>query len=119
MWWSDYFADTRSLSGDEHGAYLQLIGEYWMNGGPLVDDDGELARSCNFSAQKWKKISTKVKKYFIKKDGLLIHNRIETELEKARKKSEKARASAMQRHHGSNANAMRTQCITRTRTRTN
>lgn len=105
FWVGDYLKDTWTLTTEEHGAYLLLIMHYWNEGGPLVDDDRELQKITKFSAHKWKKTSTKLKKFFIKNNGLLIHGRIEIELENARIKREKATKAALARWEKEHADA--------------
>jgi uncharacterized protein YdaU (DUF1376 family) len=87
MYWSDYFGDTRHLSCEQHGAYLQLLGSMWLAGGSLPNDARKLAKITGCTASRWAKISGDVLAFFDTADGLLTHKRIGFELEKAREKS--------------------------------
>lgn len=52
-----YLADTRHLSLEEHGAYLQLIMIAWRTEHcALPDDDARLARMLGVTAKKWSKL---------------------------------------------------------------
>lgn len=52
-----YLADTRHLSLEEHGAYLQLMMIAWRSADcALPDDDVRLARMLGISAGRWAKI---------------------------------------------------------------
>lgn len=52
-----YLADTRHLSLEEHGAYLQLLMIAWrIDGCCLPDDDTRLARMLGVPAAKWRKL---------------------------------------------------------------
>ena len=44
IFWGDYARETGHLNNAEHGAYLMLIKHYWCTGGPLPDNNAELAR---------------------------------------------------------------------------
>ncbi|MFL9943696.1 YdaU family protein [Paraburkholderia graminis] len=100
-----YLADTQRLSTEQHGAYLLLIMDYWMNGAP-PDDDEELAQITKLSLSAWKKMKAKVMKFFSLSDGRWSHKRIEKELTAAKhnksKAVEKARAAAAARWAGKN-----------------
>ena len=87
------------LSTEEHGAYFLLMMHYWSNGEPLPDDDGELAVITKISPHKWKKFSQKVRKFFIEKDGMLFHKRLEDELKKAAEISQKRAEAGKQKHN--------------------
>jgi uncharacterized protein YdaU (DUF1376 family) len=84
-----YLADTQRLSTEQHGAYLLLIMDYWMNGAP-PDDDAELAQITKLSGAAWKKTKTKIVKFFSLKDGHWFHKRIEEELLAAKKHKTKS-----------------------------
>ena len=89
---ADYLADTGHLTRDEHGAYMLLIMHYWRMEG-LPDNDAQLARIAKCSASEWKRIRPVMLEFFA--DGWK-HERIDRELETARKKYE-ARAKAGQK----------------------
>jgi uncharacterized protein YdaU (DUF1376 family) len=84
-----YLADTQRLSTEQHGAYLLLIMDYWMNGAP-ADDDEELAQITKLSLSAWKKTKVKIVKFFTLTDGHWFHKRIEKELKDAKANKEKA-----------------------------
>jgi uncharacterized protein YdaU (DUF1376 family) len=102
-----YLADTQRLSTEQHGAYLLLIMDYWMNGAP-PDDDEELAQITKLTVSGWKKMKAKIMKFFSLSDGRWSHKRIEKELTAAKqnksKAVEKARAAAAARWAGKNNN---------------
>jgi uncharacterized protein YdaU (DUF1376 family) len=87
MYWSDYFGDTRHLSCEQHGAYLQLLGSMWLAGGSLPMDPRKLAKITGCTAARWAKISDDVLAFFDCAEGALSHKRVGFELEKAREKS--------------------------------
>lgn len=95
-----YLADTQRLSTEQHGAYLLLIMDYWMNGAP-PDDDAELSQITKLSGAAWKKTKAKIIKFFSLKDGHWFHKRIEEELAAAKKHKtksvEKAKVAAAAR----------------------
>ena len=97
---ADYLADTTHLSAAEHGAYLLLIMNYWQKGG-LPQDEALLARICRMSPREWGKSRDVLRGLF--GDGW-THHRIDSELEKARVKSE-ARAECGSR--GGKAKALK------------
>jgi uncharacterized protein YdaU (DUF1376 family) len=84
-----YLADTQRLSTEQHGAYLLLIMDYWMNGAPS-DDDEELAQITKLQLSSWKKMKAKIVKFFTLKDGKWHHKRIEQELAGAKENKVKA-----------------------------
>ena len=89
----DYVRDTLHLSTEEHGAYLLLILHYWSTGEPLPDDPRRLAIIAKMGTKKWNGMGKTIRGFFRQKNGFLYHPRIEGEIKKARKISEK-RASA-------------------------
>lgn len=125
----DYLADAAHLTTLEHGAYLLLIMNYWQRGKPLPSQCERLANVVRMSCEEFEKIKQNLQEFFSVEDGFWVHKRIEVELAHFRSKSEKAKASAMRRHSGRNANALqthnetysneeRTQCYTDTDTDT-
>lgn len=94
IYWGDYARDTGHLNSAGHGAYLMLIKHYWCTGEPLTDDDDELWRvACCDSKRDWLKLRPKVSKLFRISDGKWRHKRIDTEMERAAKKTQ-AKAEA-------------------------
>jgi len=82
----DYLKDTNRLSAAEHGAYLMLMLDYWQNG-PIPDDERILFRLSRMSAQEWADSKVVLLGYFKRRDGKLIHSRIDRELHAARARS--------------------------------
>jgi uncharacterized protein YdaU (DUF1376 family) len=87
MYWSDYFGDTRHLTCEQHGAYLQLLGSMWLSGGTLPNDPKKLAKVTGCTPSRWAKICAEVMAFFTVDGDGLTHKRIKFELEKAREKS--------------------------------
>jgi len=98
----DYLRDTRHLTTEQHGAYFQLIMEYWLKG-RLPDDDAMLARIVGLSLGKWRTMRPVIQAFF---HAGWQHARIDHEREKAAGRSEKARKAANGRHHGKDARSM-------------
>jgi uncharacterized protein YdaU (DUF1376 family) len=96
----DYLRDTRSLSLEEHGAYMLLIMEYWSVGS-LPKNDEKIAQILGISRTKFKRISPNIKRFFSEN---WEHKRIDEELQKAHQRSEKAKLSASKRWSSSDAN---------------
>jgi uncharacterized protein YdaU (DUF1376 family) len=90
--WGDYWRDTGHLNALEHGAYLNLLGHYWVSGKPLPDDDARLMRLAKTNVREWKAVRAVVRAFFIPRDGVLAHKRVEREIERATKVHE-ARSS--------------------------
>lgn len=104
MFWGDYFGDTRHLTCLEHGAYLQLLGQYWLDGHGLPDDDKRLSRLVGMSLKEWLTIRDTIAEFFAISGGVWLHNRVERELALVRRRVEQAReagrASAAARSSG-------------------
>ena len=96
----DYLSDTTRLTTEQHGAYMLLIMDYWMNG-PLPDNDRTLAQICRMSFESWSNASSILRAFFEAKRGRLHHRRIDSEKEsaiiKASKRTDKAHAAALAR----------------------
>ena len=90
---ADYLADTSHLSTIEHGAYMLLIMNYWQRGGPLPAGDVGLSRIAKLTPKEWASVKPMIAPFFVADGDVWRHNRIETELQKVRDKSE-ARAKA-------------------------
>lgn len=89
----DYLAGTSRLTTEQHGAYLLLIMDYWMNG-PLPDDESVLANIAKMSRDAWGMHGALLKQFFSIKNGMLVHKRIEEELSKAVAQKEAAHEKA-------------------------
>jgi len=88
----DYLADTMHLNRDQHGAYLLLIFAYWRRGGPLPDDDNQLAAIARATVGEWRKLLRPILCAFFQiVDGLWHHKRIDAELARALMNSEERR----------------------------
>lgn len=102
----DYLKDTRRLSTEEHGAYLLLMFDYWQNGN-LPNDDRLLSRIAGMDSDAWSIASSNVKSFFKQEGDLLVHSRIDRELEKAKGKKvsavERAKKAAKARWGNGNA----------------
>ena len=90
----DYVADTRRLSLAEHGAYLLLILDYWMNG-PPPNDDSVLARIIGANNGQWIECRPSLERFFQIHDGKWHHKRIDLELQKAAEQQRKIHANSM------------------------
>jgi uncharacterized protein YdaU (DUF1376 family) len=98
---ADFVADTQHLDSSLTGAYMLLIGHYWLRGG-LPDDDAALARISRMSPTEWRKARPTIFAFF--SDGWR-HRRIDDELASAAEISSKRKAAAEQKHSKSSASA--------------
>lgn len=96
LWIGAYLADTMALNTQQHGAYLLLLIAYWRNGGPLEDDDGDLAGIVRATQAEWKKLRTKMLRFFAIADGKWQHARADRELREAGARRTAAVAKAKQ-----------------------
>lgn len=87
---ADYLADTAHLTAVEHGAYLLLLMNYWQRGKALPDDDERLAIIIRMPVEQWLNVRSTIVEFFDNENGFLVHRRVEKDLEKVRRKSEKA-----------------------------
>lgn len=109
MYWSDYFGDTRHLSCEQHGAYLQLLGSMWLAGGRLPNDPRKLAKITGCTASRWAKIAADVLAFFDVEGDEITHGRVGFELEKAQEKSiKRAEAGSL----GGKAKSLKTHAST-------
>lgn len=100
LWIGDYLKDTSRLGLAEHGAYLKLLMDSWVNG-PPADDDAELCRILGCQPLEWRKIRPKISRFFAVSGGLWRHGRLEAEkagaVEASGKAASKARGAARAR----------------------
>ena len=108
----DYLADTAHLEAAEHGAYMLLLMHYWRAGEPITADDTQLARIARCTPKQWQRVRGAVLAFFTEKGDVLVHGRVERELERANsyydRKMERAKAGAAKRwskQAASNANS--------------
>ena len=90
---ADYLADTSHLSTVEHGAYLLLIMNYWQRGKPLPAADDKIARIARMTVEEWLEIKSTIMEFFVERDGMLCHKRIDRDLQYVAEKSEQASAA--------------------------
>jgi uncharacterized protein YdaU (DUF1376 family) len=115
IYWGDYWADTVHLTASEHGAYLNLIGQYWVRGGALPADDRVLCRLARMTPQEWRRHKDAVLAYFVSVEiegtVFILSPRVEIELARAnsilqsRIKSGKTRAAGQHTVHESGMGA--------------
>jgi len=89
----DYLRDTRTLTLEEHGAYLLLIMEYWARGS-LPKSDRKLAQILGIGPRKFKLLEPALRQFF---SSDWTHKRIDAELAKCVEKSEKRSEAANKR----------------------
>lgn len=115
-----YLADTRHLSLEEHGAYLQLLMIAWRSDGcQLPNDDKRLAQMLGVTAKKWASLKPVVMSFWTLSDGGWEQKRLLKERRWVAKKSEDNRAAAnarwnansLENNEAGDANAMPKPCI--------
>lgn len=98
---SDYLADTMHLNAEQHGAYLLLLMAAWKADGKLPHDTGTLQQITRMTAQQWSRAEPILMRFFFVTEDFWIHNRVRTELEKAKenvdKKSKAGKVAAAKR----------------------
>lgn len=89
-----YLADTRHLSLEEHGAYLQLMMIAWRSPDcSLPDDDSRLARMLGITASRWAKLRPTIMAFWKLENGVWTQKRLRKErtfVEDKREKNSKA-----------------------------
>lgn len=109
-----YLGDTAHLTTLQHGAYLLLLMAYWRRGGPLPADDARLAATARMTPAEWRKSRAILAEFFDIGGGVWRQKRADAELERARKKSGAAAASARARwgrNASGDANALRPEVL--------
>jgi uncharacterized protein YdaU (DUF1376 family) len=81
----DYLGDTGHLTTTQHGAYLLLMMHYWRKG-ELPGDDRQLAKIAKLPLKTWRDYRATLQDFFY--DGWR-HKRIDAELQKMTRVSEK------------------------------
>lgn len=88
----DYAGATARLTCEQHGAYMQIIMDYWRNG-PPPDDDDVLMQIVKLDRARWRKHRSILAKLFRIEDGEWRHKRIDRELAKSADISSKRQAA--------------------------
>jgi uncharacterized protein YdaU (DUF1376 family) len=101
---ADYLRKTTRLTTEQHGAYMLLIMDYWVNGAP-PDDDVALAQIVRLPLNVWRKHRVVILAFFSVKDGKWVHDRIEDERMKAFAITEVRRKGGQARQQISKASA--------------
>lgn len=91
---ADYLADTAYLTTEQSGAYLFLLMAYWRNG-PPPDNDAILASITRLSPDAWGIARAVLQAFFDVSDGRWLHNRVEQELDKAKRNRDFAHERAV------------------------
>lgn len=90
-----YIADTRHLSLEEHGAYLQLMMIAWRaEDCSLPNDDARIARMIGVTAKKWGKLKPTIMAFWALENGRWTQKRLTKERTFVAKKLEQNRESA-------------------------
>lgn len=76
MYWADFMADTAHLSCLQSGSYLLLLGQMWLRGGWVPDDDEQLARMCRLKLAKWREIKPAIQPFLVTRGGKLSQKRL-------------------------------------------
>lgn len=93
LYWADLLTDTVHLSAAELGAYMRLLGRYWVSGEPLDADLSRLRRITGMTEKEWSSSRAVLAGFFEERDGKWHHGRVDAELLAAAEKYER-RASA-------------------------
>jgi uncharacterized protein YdaU (DUF1376 family) len=94
LWIGAYLADTQHLTRDEHGGYFLLLMAYWRARAALPDDDKRLASIVKASPAEWRRLRPTLAEFFVVKDGVWWHKRVEAEIESADKRKATAVSKA-------------------------
>ena len=95
LWTDAYLADTRHLTLEEHGAYLQLLMIAWRSEGCcLPDDDHRLALMLGVSRKKFKTLRPALSDLFSVGDGVWTQKRLTKERRFVEERSSQRRAAA-------------------------
>lgn len=110
----DYRRDTRHLTLLEHGAYRELLDQYYLTEEPIPLDESKLFRLLSARSDDEKQaIRNVLQDFFVKSENGFIHKRCDIEIETYKAKSESASASAKKRWESKltdDANAMPMEC---------
>lgn len=107
----DYLGDTGHLTTTQHGAYLLLMMHYWRKG-ELPDDDRQLSKITKLPLKTWCEYRPTLQEFF--HDGWK-HKRIDAELAKMMRVSEKRAIAGQKGGIGSALARMRLENAARSR----
>jgi len=90
-----YFGDTKHLTCEEHGAYLQLLMIAWRSPGcGIPNDDAKIARMIGLSAKRWQAIKPTIMAFWsLDEDGFWRQSRLTKERRWVAERSEKRAAA--------------------------
>lgn len=96
---SDFRRDTAHLTHEQKGVYRDLLDAYYFNAGNLTADLDQLARIVSVQTQSERTaLAYAVAEFFVVKNDKLHQKRAQSEIDKIRDKSLKAKASAKSKH---------------------
>jgi uncharacterized protein YdaU (DUF1376 family) len=84
MCWVDFFAKTTMLSGFARAIYAILIGQLWVAGGALPDNDRMLAQALNIKLATWQRLKPELAPFLQMGDGWVRQKRVTEEILHAR-----------------------------------
>jgi uncharacterized protein YdaU (DUF1376 family) len=98
----DYSSDTARLSCEAHGAYVQLIADYYNTGAPMPDDDEQISDLVKLPLERWKVLRPRLERFFRIEGGFWHHDRVEKAMRDAEAKhaagTARAKHAARVRH---------------------
>jgi uncharacterized protein YdaU (DUF1376 family) len=98
-YWSDYLAKTTGLTPQEHGIYVMLLANYYVQGGPLPNDRKRLERMCSVRSRSEKRSLDTILGQFFALDGATFRNkRADEEIAKRLEISQKRREAVNTRY---------------------
>jgi uncharacterized protein YdaU (DUF1376 family) len=97
----DTLSETQEMSTLEVGALILLKIQYWKKQGPIPANKDKLSRICRLSLDEFDKVWNSISHLFIEKDGFLIDQRSDSEIETAKvnkaKYQERARKGGLKK----------------------
>ena len=79
---SDYLQDTSRLTTEQHGAYLLILMDYWLNG-PPPDDNEVLSRIARVPRGSWAVMRPVLARFFAIDGSEWRHGRLDSEYQHA------------------------------------
>jgi uncharacterized protein YdaU (DUF1376 family) len=103
MFFKDWLAKTMGMTVEEEGCYIRLLAvartqsDDWCS---LPNDDKVLARICNISTRKWKRVRCRLIPSCLAVEGdRLVSDRLRQEAEIQHAKREQARLAGLESAH--------------------